>query len=171
MQCTRCGTELAEEALLCPQCGKVVETAQALKERHKGNLMSKKEFYQLPGMKSCRGNITGCAIMTYICAFMTFLVAMDWADYTDRIPFFAITIGTLLALGLWLQLGKSRLCALLILVYGVVELVISVKDLGRVSWLLLLIGVDAVIYTFKFQKLWSQYRKTGDVPDGAIMER
>lgn len=171
MQCSGCGTELAEGALLCPQCGRVVETAQALKEKYKGSLMSKKEFYQLPGVKSSRGNIIGCAVMTYLCAFMTFLAAMDWADYTDKIPFFAMAIGTQLALGLWLQLGKSRLCAILILLYGVAELVLSPKEMTRVSLLLLLVGVDAIIYTFKFHRLWSQYKKTGDVPDGAIMER
>lgn len=65
MKCIACGTELAEGALLCPQCGRVVSSADAVRQKAEAGNLSRKEFYKLPGMKACRGNIRTCAIVLY----------------------------------------------------------------------------------------------------------
>lgn len=62
MKCIACGTELPEGALLCPSCGRVLSSADVVRQKSEGGKLTKKEFYKLPGMKACRGNIRGCAI-------------------------------------------------------------------------------------------------------------
>ena len=128
--------------------------------------MTKKEFYKLPGMKACRGNIRGCAIILYFCAGMTILAAF----LLDSILMASVIDGVLLlALGLWLQLGKSRICAILTLCYGLFNTITVVIQTGKVQgWLIPLAGVWAISYTFKFHSLWGKYKKTGELPPEAV---
>lgn len=166
MQCIGCGAELTEGALLCPACGRVVSSADVVKEKAKSGALTKKEFYQLPGMKACRNNIRGCAIMLYFCAGVTTLAA-----FLLRSVLLASVIDgvLLLALGLWLQFGKSRVCAIITLCYGVYGMVIALIQFGKVQgWLIPLAGVWAIIYTFKFHNLWSKYQKSGVLPQEAV---
>ena len=76
MKCVGCGTELEPGALLCQSCGRVVSSEDVAKSKAQSGQLTKKEFYKLPGMKSCRGNIRGCAIMLYFCSGMTILASV-----------------------------------------------------------------------------------------------
>ncbi len=166
MHCVACGAELPEGALLCPSCGRVMSSAEVAKVKAKSGVLTKKEFYQLPGMKACRNNIRGCAIMLYFCAGMTTLAAV----LLRSILLASIIDGVLLlVLGLWLQFGQSRVCAILTLCYGVFSMVIVAIEYGKVQgWLIPLAGVWATIYTFKFHNLWGKYKKNGELPQEAI---
>lgn len=179
MKCTSCGTELAEGALLCSHCGRVVDTSEAIRQRSAGGLMSKKDFGELPGVKSCRNNINSCAIILYVCAVVSLVMwiiqmsklSLDGIDLFLAIILNASDSMVLVALGVWLQLGKSRISALIVLVYGIGNMLYMSAQLEKLAgWWIPLAGVYAVIYTFKYNKLWNQYRKTGDVPDKAVRE-
>ena len=75
----------------------------------------------------------------------------------------------LLALGLWLHLGKSRICALVTLAYGILNMVMAVISSGQLQgWWIALAGAWAVAYTFQFHKMWNKYRKEGVVPKDAV---
>ena len=168
MKCVACGTELEEGALLCPHCGRVVEAADVVKQKAAAGQLTKKEFYKLPGMKSCRSNIICCAIVLYICAAGTILVALFlqgemMASLLDGI--------LLLGLGLWLQFGKSRVCAIITLLYGIANVAIVAMQTGNIQgWWIPLAGAWAISYTFKFHKLWKKYLKEGEVPKEAISD-
>lgn len=166
LRCVSCGAELPEGVLLCPQCGRAVETADVVRQQAASRQLTKKEFYELPGMKACRNNIKSCAVILYVCAAITTLAALFW----DEIPLLSVVDGvSLLLLGLWLQLGKSRVAAILITVYGGYNMFVSSLSTGTLrGWWIPLAGVWAITYTFKFYKMWSKYRKTGILPKDAV---
>lgn len=164
--CVACGAEMEKGALICPKCGWVVNQADVIKSRAAGGTLSKKEFYQLPGMKSCRNNIRGCAIILYFCCAMTVLASFL---LTDTLSASVIDGVLLLALGLWLQFGKSRICAILTTCYGIFSMIVTMKATGNIQgWWIPLAGVWAISYTFKFHKLWNKYQKDGVLPDEAV---
>ena len=166
MKCIACGTELPEGALLCPSCGRVLSSADVVRQKSEGGKLTKKEFYKLPGMKACRGNIRGCAIVLYFAAGMTLMASVLLQD----ILMASVIDGILLmALGLWLQLGKSRVAALLTLIYGSYSMIIGSLEFGRLQgWWVPVIGGFGVFYTFKLHGLWGKYRRSGTLPPGAL---
>mgnify|MGYP006977109087 CR=1 FL=1 len=176
MKCVGCGAELEPGALLCPSCGRVVSSEDVAKSKARSGQLTKKEFYKLPGMKSCRGNIRGCAIILYFCSGMTILasVLMQVLTSSSVIDGFQISASIidgvlLLALGLWLQFGKSRICAIITLCYGIFNMVMVAIANGQVQgWLIPLAGGWAIAYTFKFHSLWRKYEKSGELPDEAV---
>lgn len=168
MKCVTCGTELAEGTLLCPVCGRVVATEDAIKEKAAAGHLTKKEFYKLPGMKSCRSSILACAIVLYICAGTTLLAAL----LVDSLSASILDAVLLVALGLWLQLGKSRVCAIITACYGLFGTGIVLFTTGRIQgWWIPLAGIFAIVYTFKFHKLWNQYQKDGVLPEEAVKKK
>lgn len=166
MKCAGCGTELGEDALICPQCGRAVQAADVVRQKAVSGQLTRKEFYALAGMKSIRGNIKGCAIVLYVCAGITILASIVLREILAASLIDGIL---LLGLGLWLQFGRSRVCAIITLLYGILGTGLTLVQTGRVQgWWIPLAGVWAVTYTFKFYKMWNQYQKTGVVPDEAI---
>lgn len=158
-----------------------------------------KEFYELPGMKILRNNIRSCGIVLYLCAGITALMALfEWGQTStladgltrqiitsvppsfmsgivsviinflirfDRIIAAALLVG----LGVWIQLGKSRVASLITLIYGAYSMIMGSLDSGRLQgWWIPVIGGFAVFYTFKFNRLWGQYRRSGTLPPGAF---
>ncbi|MCI9337154.1 MAG: zinc-ribbon domain-containing protein [Lachnospiraceae bacterium] len=165
MKCVACGTELEAGALLCPNCGRVVSSKDVIRSKAQGGQLTKKEFYKLPGMKACRNNIRACAIILYFSAAMTVAAAL----FLDMLMASVIDAALLLALGLWLQFGKSRICAIIVLCYGVFNMAMVALQNGTIQgWLIPLAGAWAIAYTFKFHRLWSKYQKEGVVPDEAM---
>lgn len=164
MKCAVCGAELAESAVFCQHCGSVVRREDALRQRAAGGNMTKKEFYKLPGLKNCRSNILTCAIILYVCAAITALRALLlW----ETMALSLLDAALLLGLGLWLQIGKSRVSAILTTVYGVYNVVIAVLLVGQIQgWWVPLAGIWAIVYTFKFNKFWDEYQRTGQLPEG-----
>lgn len=165
MKCMGCGAELQEGALLCPACGRVLSSEDVAKQKAEGGNLTKKEFYKLPGMKACRGNIRACAIILYFCASVTVLAAM----FLDMLMASILDGVLLLALGLWLQLGKSRVCAIITFCYGLFNMIVVAVQAGEIQgWLIPLAGAWAIFYTFKFHHLWGKYKKEGVLPQEAI---
>lgn len=163
MICVVCGAELAEDALLCPQCGSVVRREDVVRQQAAGRRLSKQEFYELPGMKSLRNNIKSCALALYLCAGITVVMGiLEWshngalADGLARqlitsVPpsFFSgiisvvlsflirfdrmIAAALLVGLGLWVHLGKSRVASLLVLLYGTYSMIMGSVNAGRLQ--------------------------------------
>ena len=122
--------------------------------------MSKKEFYKQPSMKKIRGNINACGIITYICAAITFLANILLTQNLAGI----VDVLLLLGLGLGIHIGKSRVCSVILLVYAGFNTIYMIVTTGRLGgYLILICGIYAVIETFKFQKAWSEYERTGKI--------
>lgn len=158
MKCSKCGTELENNTLVCPSCGQAVPDEDRLQEQYGDKQLTKKEFAKLPAMKSCKSNINTCGILLYILG----AINLGLEIYTGTLPVDGVL---LILLGLGIHLGKSRICALLCLVYSGFNVVYMLATTGQRAGLwILIIAIDAVIYTFKYQKAWSKYKKDGTFP-------
>lgn len=120
--------------------------------------MSKKEFYKQPSMKKIRGNINACGIFSYISATLTFLVNVVLVSNI----FGMLDVILIAGLGMGVQLGKSRVCSIILLAYACLNTIYTLIATGRLGgYLILICGIIAVMETFKFHKAWAEYEKTG----------
>ena len=158
MKCSKCGTELESNALICPFCGQVVSYEDHVKEQYGDKKLTKAEFLNLETMKSCKSNIISCGIALYILGVINMGLQIFWGG----LPLDGII---LILFGLGVHLGKSRICAILCTVYSVINMAYMAMETGRVTgWWILLVGIYAIIYTFKFNGAWSKYQKDGTLP-------
>lgn len=120
--------------------------------------MAKKEFLKLPAMKSCKSNINVCGILLYVFGGINIALAVG----LGTVPIDGII---LILLGLGIHLGKSRVCALLCAAYSIFNVIYMLYSTGKAAgvWIVL-IGIDAVIYTFKYHSAWNKYKKDGTLP-------
>lgn len=158
MKCSKCGTELESNALVCPFCGQVVSDEDRMKEQYGDKKLTKAEFLNLPAMKPCKSNIVTCGIALYIIG----VINIGLQIYLGSFPIDGIV---LILFGLGIHLGKSRVCAILCTVYGAFNMIYMAMITGRVtSWWILLVAIYAIIYTFKYHSAWSKYQKDGTPP-------
>lgn len=159
MKCSKCGSELESNAVVCPFCGQAVSDEERAQEQYSGKQMTRKEFLKLPAMKSCRSNINACGILLYVIAAFNIVlqVVLQTYSFIDAI--------LILVLGLGIHLGKSRVASILCLIYGGFNIIYLLIVTGAVSgWWILVIAIDAVINTFKYQSAWGKYVKDGTMP-------
>lgn len=154
MKCSRCGTELESNALVCPNCGQAVPDESRMQEQYGGRPLTKKEFSDLPEMKPCKSNINTCGIVLYVFGVINMVLQLAM----QTLPIDGIF---LILLGLGIHLGKSRVCAILCTIFGGLNVIYMIVLTGRIGgWWILLVGIYAIIYTFKYHSEWKKYQKT-----------
>ena len=117
---------------------------------------TKKEFLKLPENKRIRSELTGAAIISFISAGVTLLATFLTGSYAV-----VIDVAILVGLGLGIMLSYSRACAVILLAYGLLNVVVGLVQNGTPSgYLIVIAGVLAVIYAFKAEKLWKQYQQS-----------
>lgn len=159
MKCGKCGSELENNAIVCPFCGQVVPDEARVQEQYGDKRMTRKEFLQLPAMKSCKSNINSCGIVLYIIAAINIVIQVVGGTYSF------IDAALLLLFGFGIHLGKSRVASILCTAYGAFNVFYLLYTTGRVSgWWILVVAIDAVIYTFKYHSAWNKYVKNGTLP-------
>lgn len=122
--------------------------------------MTKKEFNECANIKTITKNITASAIIAYVIGVVTFIVNVVLAGNAAGILDVLIVVG----LGLGVHLAKSRVCAVIIAAYSIFNCIYMLMLTGRPGgWLIIVCGVYAVIYTFKYQKAWKKYQQTGQI--------
>lgn len=158
MVCSKCGAELDNNALVCPTCGQAVSDEARIQAQAGGQPLTKKEFLKLPAMKSCKSNINVCGILLYILGAINIGLAIAMGSF----PLDGIL---LVLLGLGIHLGKSRVCALLCAAYSIFNVIYMLYTTGKAAgvWIVL-IGIDAVLYTFRYHSAWNKYKKDGTMP-------
>ena len=171
MKCMHCGTEFADGMMNCPSCGAPASPygqpgmqgqPYAPGAGYASPNLTKKEFLKHPNLKTCKGGILSAAVFAYICAVISLIYNffISGGGFTTLIDF-AIMVG----LGLGIQLAQSRACAIVLLVYSIINMIISIVILGQAGgYLILIVAIDAVIFTFRFQKAWKEYQSTGVIP-------
>lgn len=131
--------------------------------------LNRKGFYKHPNVSSLSKQIKACAIAMYILAglnlglylYMGGLIFATLEDVVTAVVIFVFLLG----LGLGIHLGQSRICAVILTIYGVYNMVVNYVNSGKFSgWAFLLVGCYALPATFKFQKAWKKYKNTGIVP-------
>lgn len=159
MQCTNCGTPIPDLVMSCPNCGAPAGSSQQSCQQG-GQILSKKEFLKLPNMKSCKSNLTGSAVILYICGALSLTVGMLGGN-----PFVIVDVLIIIGMGLGIQLGQSRACAIIVCVYAAFNTIVMLLNTGRISgYLILIAAIYAIMATFRFQKVWKDYQTTGILP-------
>lgn len=141
MFCTGCGTQLPEGTRFCSVCGQscldtndqsaVSQSNMSYQQTYTqqnafnnqneapilpaGYSVSRKEFIDKYAQPSLRKNITSIAILCYVCAGVTFIVSCLLN------PLGIIDALILAGLALGMHLVKSKVCAILILVFSIIE--------------------------------------------------
>lgn len=114
-----------------------------------------KEFLKLPENKNLNRQITVAAIICYISALAT-LGIMAAAEQPGMI----LDAIVVFVLGLLIHLTKSKVCAIILLAFAVINtiiILISAQQFG--GWLLLIAGACSVSATFRLDKLWKAYQQ------------
>ena len=158
MKCSKCGQELENDALVCPFCGQAVSDEDRQQAQYGGKDLTKKEFLKLPGMKTIKSNVNSAGIAFYVLGVLNIVIYAALGSF----PWDGIL---LIVFGLGIHLGKSRVCAILSLIYGIFGVVVALLTTGNVTgYLIVVAGVYAVMYTFRFHKAWNDYQKNGTLP-------
>lgn len=115
--------------------------------------LSKKQFYAQCASKKDKGNIRAAAILGYICAGATLLLGVLMQNY-----FIIIDVAIILGLSLGIHLAQNRVCAVLLLIYSLINVIFSLLATGQISgWWLIIVGVCGIIGTFDFHKNYQNY--------------
>lgn len=162
MQCYQCSTQFADGMAACPTCGMPVsnQSLEGGQPYSYNQNLSKKEFLHHPNMDKCRKNINGSATTLYACAVLSLVVGIIFSSFSV-----VIDVALIVGLGLGIHLAQSRVCAILICIYGAINTITITITNGRPGgYLIMIAAVCAVIATFQFQKAWDNYKKTGILP-------
>ena len=115
-----------------------------------------KQMSHIPEYKKMGTEISVCGILLYICAGLTMVVGL-----LNGSAAVIIDVVILVGLGLWIQLGYSRVAAVIAMVYSIISMILATITTGRLSGYLIVIAtVCAVIYTFKAAKAFKQYKES-----------
>lgn len=181
MICTNCGTYVEDGKTNCPSCGAPVMTGGEMSQPgmymgqnvngpvNMGGFqsgysepgLSKKEFYKHPNMSRVSKQIKSCGICMYVLAGLNLV----FYALTEDIFSAVFSLILMLGLGLGIHLAQSRVCAIILTIYGGLNTIVAVITTGMLGgWMILVVGICGINYTFKFQKAWKQYKETGIVP-------
>lgn len=171
--CNGCGNQFPEGTLFCSVCGqrRTQVAPSATTQTHQANHnnipqpntsnyntenplppsgypVSRKEFINKYAQPSLKKNITSIAILCYVCAGLTFVVSclLNPLGIIDALVLAAFALG--------MHLAKSKVCAILILILSIVEVLISLVA-GSFPFWWLIAGISAVI---TFNKIEKQYK-------------
>lgn len=172
--CNRCGNQIPDGARVCSVCGQnrpdasinavcasnVAQNQQAFQHSSfnatnenplppTGYPVSRKEFINKYVQPSLRKNITSIAILCYVCAGLTFVVSCLFN------PLGIIDALILAGLALGMQLAKSRVFAVSIFIFSMIEVLLSLVS-GSFPFWWLIAGISAVV---TFSKIEKQYRQ------------
>ncbi len=166
-QCTQCGAYSDDSAKFCTSCGQPFGSEAAevqpayytaedsISTAYAPKVATKKEFLDLPENISIKNMLKTSGIFCYICAGLTLIAGIvisgSWLSIIDFL--------ILLVLGLFIHLKQSKVCAILLAVYSVVNVIISKIAFGKFQgWLIVLAGIFAVTSTFRLDKAWKEYQ-------------
>lgn len=180
MICSKCGKEIVDGSVSCPFCGEAVtapETTAQFGNNYEaapqqpasaawGNpanvtantvidrkSVTKKEYIAKYAPANLKKNIKSAAIVCYVCVGISAIAS--FALFQE--PFMLIDVAIYLGLTLGMHLGNSKVCAILLLIFSILECVLSVVQFGRPSgWWLIIAAVSAVS---TFNKLGKEYNK------------
>ena len=166
-QCPMCGKFSDDGVSFCSSCGAPMDGDSTVRQyppvpsfsdfSQPGGqrAASKQEYLDLPENKKMKNNITGAAIVSYICAGITAVVMIG--TMRNYVSVFDALL--LIGLGLGIHFKQSRVCAILLCADGLLSMIASIVSTGTPSgYLILIAGIYATIYTFKLEKEWQQYQ-------------
>ncbi len=149
-QCPQCGALCEDDATFCTTCGQSFADDLSPAAR----VATKAEFVALPENQPLKKQLSTSGILCYICAGITLLVSLIGGNTWG-----ILDVVILLVLGLFIHLKQSRVCAIILLVYSIFNVVYTLIATGRFGgYLIVIAGVYAVISAFKLDKAWKAYQ-------------
>ena len=149
-QCAQCGQFCEDGASFCTNCGTPLSRWPS-----PSAVSTKKEFLQLPENSRLKKELNSDAIVCYICAALTVILGV----FVLKSPYFLIDVIIVLGMGLGIHLKQSKVCAVILCIYAVINTILGLINNGKISgYLLLIAGIYSVISTFKLDKQWKQYQ-------------
>lgn len=175
MICQSCGRANEQGARFCKSCGAPLESNVNVQQNNttgyqqydmSGNMnvsttrMTKEEFNQCANIKPLIKNITGAAIIAYVVGFISLITNVILGGNVFGLLDVIIVVG----LGVGIHMAKSRACSIVLLVYSFVNMIYMIILAGMPGgWLIIVCGIYATIYTFKYQNAWERYQQTGQL--------
>lgn len=174
MNCQFCGADYADTLNNCPNCGTPANQSGTTPtpnmesfqnptstETISSHTYTEKEFYNLPELGMCKDNIKSSAIALYVLATFNAILGLAFGSYGMFLDVIYTTI-----LGIILQTKRSRVAAVLLVIYAAVNMIVLAIETGRPGgYLYLIVASLAVKFTFKYQKAWKEYKETGVLPN------
>ena len=122
--------------------------------------MSKRKFCAQYASKQDRANINAAGIIAYLCAAISLVMGLLQQNYGV-----ILDVVLVVGLGLGVQLGKSRVCSILLLIYGCINTLVYLLSTGRLGgWWLILVGVYGIKATFHLHKEYQRFLADGSIP-------
>lgn len=102
-----------------------------------------------------RKGITSSAVVCYICAGLTALTGL----LLFGTPYMLVDSVILVVLGVLIQVKQSRVAAVILLAYSLINCLVTLIDSGMAGgWLVIIAGVYAVKCTFALDKEYKAYK-------------
>ena len=122
--------------------------------------MTRMEFFKSEEMKKVQDNISTCTIIGSVFAIGSSVMGfMKSHDYS--IIFTMLFFVTMFLLIYFLQ---SRVAAVLLSLFSALSTAVMFMQTGKPGGILfVLFGIYGIIYTFKFQNAWNEYKKNAVV--------
>lgn len=122
--------------------------------------LSKRAFCAQYASKQDRANINGAGIVAYLCAAISLIFGLVQQNY--GVIFDVVLV---VGLGLGVHLAKSRVCSILLLIYGCINTLVYLLTTGRVGgWWLIIVGIYGIKATFHLHKEYQQFLADGIIP-------
>lgn len=116
---------------------------------------TKSEFLKLEENKKMRNMCNAAGIICYVAAGITLLSIFLTSSWTS-----ILDVGILVGLGLGIHLKQNRVCAIILLVYSIINTIYILIAMGTFGgWLIIVAGIYAVISTFNVDKQWKLYQQ------------
>ena len=168
-ECPKCGAVAQDSEHFCSSCGNsfpdLPVSASAPNGTQSNGLFgdyvpatakTKAEFMALPENAALYNACRTSAIFCYICGAITLvLMCFVFGNW-----FSLIDVAVVVGLGLGIHIKQSRVCAIILLVYAVINTIYMTATVGRPSgWIILIAGIFAVIRTSQAESAWKRYQQ------------
>lgn len=163
MLCQKCNAQIPDNSQFCTNCGAAIETSvrntplqyvPLVTEPVQEQPVDFKDFLTRFAPEEVRKSLRSASILAYVCAGISAV-----ANLVLGYPLGLIDVAILLGLALGMHIGKSKICAILLLVAAVAEVAYTLATTGNFGgWLWILAGVSGVMAFAKAEKMYKQFQ-------------
>ncbi|MBQ9608093.1 MAG: hypothetical protein IJV15_01450 [Lachnospiraceae bacterium] len=126
------------------------------------NILTRKEFLNLPQMQSIKSSISSTVVMIYVCVALNIVLII--AGLSSLVALFDVAIMLVSAIGI--QRTYSNLFGIIMLVYSIINVLVFLVVAGRLGgYLILAAGILGFVSTSKFNKAYNEYISSGKIPN------
>ena len=163
MQCPKCYAQIPDNSQFCTNCGAATEASVRntplqnvpfVPEPVQEKPVDFKDFLTRFAPEEVRKSLRSASILAYACAGISAV-----ANLVLGYPLGLIDVAILLGLAFGMHIGKSKICAILLLVAAVAEVAYTLATTGNFGgWLWILAGVSGVMAFAKAEKMYKQFQ-------------